>query len=783
MPSSPPTAAAPRYSSIEWMEGFERREQGPAAAAAPLHDRTSRAAVALAAVYQRLPAAVLSSQMWLAAGIVGVVAGVLAGAVEVVSNFLTDAKQGVCTDYYWVSRELCCLSEPRVAAAAGADAAYCAYYKSWATLAGDESGATAFVMYTVLGTACATLAAWLCAEFAPAAAGSGIVDIKVFLSGIRMPHLFTPKVLLVKSVGLCLAVGSGLSLGKEGPFVHLGCCVGDAVGRLFPKYRGSEALQRDLLSTSAAVGIAVAFGAPIGGVLFALEEVAYYFSHRTMLRSFLAATVSTLVLKSLDTSHTGRVVQFAVSYRHPWHWFELGFFALLGVLGGVGGAALVRLNEWCCLRRRALPFLRQHPVREVALLALLTCALNYHTPFLRRGMLEVLHDLFKECDDDAAAAPIDALRNATLGALRPAAATGSASTMCRVSGSRAVMSQLLVAAAVKLALTAATFGARLPAGIFVPSLFIGACFGRAVGMWTMDLQQANPAWAIFASCAGHSTCVVPGFYAIVGAAAMLAGVTRMTLSLVVIIFELTGGLDFVVPCMLVALTSKHVAETVLGVPSVNTVHLAMTDYPFVDVNDDDVRAEAAADGGGGGGPQADATIVDVLPASPHVVVLCNGMTLAAVKQRIGRHGYRWYPVVVSDDDSTFIGAISAKEARSRLAEAAAVNSDANQCVHFAGAGGGGGADWAASRDPCTMRVTPGATVRRVLHAFKALGVQYVVVARGAQLAGIVTRNTLIVFIRARLRAAAAADAADGALPRGGGDGYSDDDSATELSSA
>jgi len=79
------------------------------------------------------------------------------------------------------------------------------------------------------------------------------------------------QTLLIKSIGLPLAIGSGLSVGKEGPSVHYAVCTGNVISRLFGKYRKNAAKMREILSACAAAGVAVAFGSPIGGVLFSLE--------------------------------------------------------------------------------------------------------------------------------------------------------------------------------------------------------------------------------------------------------------------------------------------------------------------------------------------------------------------------------------------------------------------------------------------------------------------------------------------------------------------------------
>lgn len=103
------------------------------------------------------------------------------------------------------------------------------------------------------------------------AAGSGIPEIKTILSGFVIPQFLDFKVLAVKAVGAIFAVGSGMCLGKEGPFVHISTCVAYLVGSCLPKYRENGRKMRELLSAGCSSGLSVAFGAPIGGVLFSYE--------------------------------------------------------------------------------------------------------------------------------------------------------------------------------------------------------------------------------------------------------------------------------------------------------------------------------------------------------------------------------------------------------------------------------------------------------------------------------------------------------------------------------
>lgn len=103
------------------------------------------------------------------------------------------------------------------------------------------------------------------------AAGSGIPEIKLVLSGFEFPNLLSGKVLVVKAVGAALAVASGLCLGKEGPFVHIATSAGYVVARRFPQFRDNGRSLREMLSVACSSALAVAFGSPVGGVLFVYE--------------------------------------------------------------------------------------------------------------------------------------------------------------------------------------------------------------------------------------------------------------------------------------------------------------------------------------------------------------------------------------------------------------------------------------------------------------------------------------------------------------------------------
>ena len=120
----------------------------------------------------------------------------------------------------------------------------------------------------------------------------------------------------------------------------------------------------------------------------------------------------------------------------------------------------------------------------------------------------------------------------------------------------------------------------VPGGLLIPSLATGGLLGRALGLWVQRLATASGDGGIFAQCLVASQCVTPGVYAIVGAAAVLGGVTRMTVSLVAIVFEITGGLEYILPVMGAVMVSKWVGDALS--PGVYDVAISIRDYPYLD---------------------------------------------------------------------------------------------------------------------------------------------------------------------------------------------------------
>eukprot|EP00798_Chlamydomonas_sp_ICE-L_P018730 gene18730-25261_t len=144
------------------------------------------------------------------------------------------------------------------------------------------------------------------------AAGSGIPEIKVYLNGIHVRGLLTIRTLIAKAFGVSFSIASGLFVGKEGPFIHVGAILGGGVagmgsqsltrwtnGRVRAKLRSkfggyfrNPVDHRDYVAAGTAAGVSTAFGAPISGVLFAVEQGASFFNLRMLWHTVVAAAVA-----------------------------------------------------------------------------------------------------------------------------------------------------------------------------------------------------------------------------------------------------------------------------------------------------------------------------------------------------------------------------------------------------------------------------------------------------------------------------------------------------------
>ncbi|KAK3018395.1 hypothetical protein RJ639_003850 [Escallonia herrerae] len=428
----------------------------------------------------------------------------------------------------------------------------------------------AFAAYAGCNLGLATVAASLCAFIAPAAAGSGIPEVKAYLNGIDAHSMLAPSTLFVKIFGSIFGVSAGFVVGKEGPMVHTGACIASLLGQggsrkyhltwKWLKYFKNDRDRRDLITCGAAAGVAAAFRAPVGGVLFALEEAASWWRSALLWRTFFTTAVVAIVLRAfIQYCWTGKCGLFgqgglimydvssaATSYNIP----DIVAVLLLGVIGGIFGSLynyLVDkvLRTYSIINERgAAP-----KVLLVIVISLLTSCCSFGLPWFAKcipcpttstvscptidgsgnyklfqcpsGYYNDLASLFLNTNDDS-------IRNLF-----------STSTEKEFH-----ISTLFIFFAAIYCLGIVTYGIAIPSGLFIPVILAGACYGRLVGRLFALISELDM-----------------GLFALLGAASFLGGTMRMTVSLCVILLELTNDLLLLPLVMLVLLVSKTVADS------------------------------------------------------------------------------------------------------------------------------------------------------------------------------------------------------------------------------
>uniref|UniRef100_A0A668AG38 Chloride channel protein n=1 Tax=Myripristis murdjan TaxID=586833 RepID=A0A668AG38_9TELE len=614
---------------------------------------------------------------WVVMLLIGLLSGTLAGVIDLAVDWMTDLKEGVCLSAFWYSHEQCCWTSNETTFD---DRDKCPQWQKWAELmTGHAEGAGAYVLnyflYILWALLFSFLAVSLVRVFAPYACGSGIPEIKTILSGFIIRGYLGKWTLLIKTVTLVLAVSSGLSLGKEGPLVHVACCCGNLFCSLFSKYSKNEGKRREV-----------------------------------------------------------RLVLFYVEYHTPWYMAELVPFILLGVFGGLWGTLFIRANiAWC--RRRKTTQLGKYPVLEVIAVTGITAVLAYPNPYTRRSTSELISELFNDCGALESSQLCDYINNPNMS--RP---VDDIPDRPAGPGVYNALWQLALALVFKIVITIFTFGMKIPSGLFIPSMAVGAIAGRIVGIAVEQMAYHHHDWIIFKNwCRPGADCVTPGLYAMVGAAACLGGVTRMTVSLVVIMFELTGGLEYIVPLMAAAVTSKWVADA-FGKEGIYESHIQLNGYPYLDVRDEFTHRTLATD------------VMRPRRSEPPLAVLTQDTTTVEdVETLIKDTDYNGFPVVVSRESERLIGFVQRRDLtlaikNARQKQDGVVSSsvvyfteDAPQLP-------------ASNPQPLKLRrilnlspftVTDHTPMETVVDIFRKLGLRQCLVTRSGRLLGIITKKDVL----------------------------------------
>ncbi|TYH11551.1 hypothetical protein ES288_A07G266800v1 [Gossypium darwinii] len=455
----------------------------------------------------------------------------------------------------------------------------------------EERYLSGLVFFTGVNFVLTLVAAVLCVCFAPTAAGPGIPEIKAYLNGVDTPDMFGATTLLVKIVGSIGAVSAGLDLGKEGPLVHIGSCIASLLGQGGPdnyrlkwrwlRYFNNDRDRRDIITAGCSSGVCAAFRSPVGGVLFALEEVATWWRSALLWRTFFSTAVVVVVLRTFieicnsgncGLFGTGGLIIFDVSdVKVSYQAMDIIPVIIIGIIGGLLGSLYNHLLHKIL---RIYNLINQKGKLHKLLLALsvslFTSVCQYCLPFLAQC---------KACDPSF---PEVCPTNDRSGNFKqfncPDGYYNDLATLLLTTNDDAVRNifssntpsefqytSILIFFALYCILGLITFGIAVPSGLFLPIILMGSGYGRLLSMLL-----------------GSYTNLDQGLYAVLGAASLMAGSMRMTVSVCVIFLELTNNLLLLPITMIVLLIAKTVGDSFN--PSIYEIVLELKGLPFLDAN-------------------------------------------------------------------------------------------------------------------------------------------------------------------------------------------------------
>ena len=288
---------------------------------------------------------------------------------------------------------------------------------------------------------------------------------------------------------------------------------------------------------------------------------------------------------------------------------------------------------------------------------------------------------------------------------------------------------LFYAIIVKTLLTIITYGASIPCGIFVPSIAIGASFGRMVGILMEYLYVNNQGSSFFSACSGSQYCIVPGVYAVIGAASVLTGVTRMTITTAVIMFEITGELSNILPLMLAVMISKFIGDSISPV-SISEGLIRLKGFPFLSQTQDYQFFSNASN-----------LMTHVADLN---IISATDCTVQAIDSLLSQ-GFSGFPIVNNNRDLILLGYISSDELSYALSRARSCkNVSPNDYCSFVSENISSNAvSFHSYADKCPIMVSEKISGEVVIELFRKLGVRYIVVADQGVLRGLITKKDIL----------------------------------------
>jgi CIC family chloride channel protein len=325
----------------------------------------------------------------------------------------------------------------------------------------------------------------------PEAKGHGVPEVMqaILLKG----GMIRPRVAFIKAIASAITIGTGGSVGREGPIVQIGASLGSTVGQFvgIPSKR-----LKTLVGCGAAAGIAAAFNAPIAGALFAVEIILMDFA----VAQFSPIVISSVMATVISHAFQGNFAAFSVSVYKLTSPVEIGFYFILGIVSGFVSILFIKslyFSEDFFDNRFHIP--------------------DYYKPAIGGALIGLIALFFPQI----MGVGYDSINDALHG--------------------RMLWDIAFILIFAKIVATSITLGSGGSGGIFAPSLFMGAMLGNLFGYVVHTLFPTITA--------------EPGAYALVAMGGLVAGTTRAPITAIIIVFELTNDYRIILPVMITCIMS------------------------------------------------------------------------------------------------------------------------------------------------------------------------------------------------------------------------------------
>ncbi|XP_069816153.1 chloride channel protein D-like isoform X2 [Dendropsophus ebraccatus] len=452
-----------------------------------------------------------------------------------------------------------------------------------------------------IGFAMMICASGLIVFLCPSESPSGPPEVIGYLNGSSMRLILNLRTFIGIFCSCALSVAAGIFCGPEAPMVYIGAVTGYGVSQLksktlrinipfFPRLRNS-ADKRNFATAGAAAGVATVFRAPVGGLLFALEEAASFWDVNLAWQIFFCCLVATCTTEILSSSFGGFMYQgyfgFFKAEQRILFWVRnllnisvLAFIPTIitGIIGGLLGSLFVFMNvKINTLRGKIFGSISNKLVRklskmlETMVLMIVTLTVTVYLPYFFSCTSDPISPHHTNSshsthwDASEYNCPAESAAQGSTWFLNSTRTFNQAAALLVKNGKHGIMllyqrgthekfglPPLFIALIFYFIISCWTAGTAAATGLFVPFLYTGALFGRIVGVIMVYLFGVQTD--------GYGAWIDPGLFAIVGSSAYFGGVTRLTISITVIIVELTNDVQSILLIMMAVMVGKKVAD-------------------------------------------------------------------------------------------------------------------------------------------------------------------------------------------------------------------------------